>query len=702
MENLGGKNIEEYKSRLTNFSNEFDLGLFVYIVRKSLLWVAVIMAVAALAAFIYLRYTPIVYNARALIQLGQDNNANQIIDVTSIREDNSTDVKVEQLRSKLLISRTVERLPIRISYFAKGQILTNEHYKYTSYEVVLDTIRNQRVYDIAIPITFADSTTFSFTYGGFNIENQRVGQLIDAGDFAFTVHVLNGKSLLRNEEEYELLFKINSTHSLASRFASGLNIRIANNTAKTLEIAYKDNNALLAKDFVMAHAEEFIRYDLEKRMQSDEYVLTFLDSQIDTVFENLKASEVDLNAYKQANKVTDLDAVGKSYLDRLNYLENDIVSLDIEQRLLDEVEVLAKKSTSNIEVNSLVPLVAGSRYNATLSKLLDGLYDLMLRKESALYSITPENDRIKTLDYNINVQKSLILQSLKTLRQQINNSKQQLQEKVLELEGVYYNLPIKELEYARLQRLFSINEKYYTLLLEKAIEYRISKEGFVSTNQILEEARIPLEPVKPVKKIILFTFFMAGLLISLILVSVRYLLHNNITSLNEIVRLSNATISTIGIVPRFKEDIPVSMLLVDKSPRSLIAESFRSIRTNLQFIDNSEGSKMAAITSTISGEGKTFVSLNLAGIIAFSGKKVVVIDLDMRKPKIHKAFGVENQQGMSTILIGRHTIEECIRDTSLPNLQYITAGPVPPNPSELIIGESMMKVLAELKSVSTL
>jgi tyrosine-protein kinase Etk/Wzc len=175
------------------------------------------------------------------------------------------------------------------------------------------------------------------------------------------------------------------------------------------------------------------------------------------------------------------------------------------------------------------------------------------------------------------------------------------------------------------------------------------------------------------------------------------LLHNNITSLNEIVRLSNATIPTIGIVPKFKEDIPVSMLLVDSSPRSLIAESFRSIRTNLQFIDNSAGCKMAAITSTISGEGKTFVSLNLAGIIAFSGKKVVVIDLDMRKPKIHKAFGVENQQGMSTILIGRHTIEECIRDTTLPNLQYITAGPVPPNPSELIIGESMMKVLAELK-----
>jgi tyrosine-protein kinase Etk/Wzc len=469
------------------------------------------MAGAALAAFLYLRYTPVVYNARTLIQLGQDNNANQIIDITKVGDDNGTDVKVEQLRSKLLIGRTVERLPIRISYFAKGQILTNEHYKLTSYEIRLDTIRNHRSMDVSIPIVFTDSTTFSFIYGGVNRENQKVGQTIDANDFTFSVHVLNGKSLIKIQEEYELFFRINSNHSLASRFANGLSVRIANNTAKTIEVAFKDNNAMLARDFVMAHAEEFILYDLEKRRQSDEYVLTFLDSQIDTVFENLKKSELDLNAYKQANKVTDLDAVGKSYLDRLNYLENDIVSLDIEQRLLDEVENLAKQSTNNIEVNSLVPLVAGSRYNATLSKLLDGLYSLMLRKETALYSVTPDNDRIKTLDYNINVQKSLILQSLKTLRVQIQNSKEQLKEKVRELEGVYYNLPIQELEYARLQRLFSINEKYYTLLLEKAIEYRISKEGFVSNNQILEEARIPLEPVKPVKKMVLFTFFIGGI-----------------------------------------------------------------------------------------------------------------------------------------------------------------------------------------------
>ena len=139
------------------------------------------------------------------------------------------------------------------------------------------------------------------------------------------------------------------------------------------------------------------------------------------------------------------------------------------------------------------------------------------------------------------------------------------------------------------------------------------------------------------------------------------------------------------------------MLIVDKNPRSLIAEAFRSVRTNLQFINNNPGSKIIAVTSTISGEGKTFVALNLAGIIAFSGKRVVVCDLDMRKPKIHKGFGVENSEGMSTLLIGRGSLETSIRKSKLENLDYITAGPIPPNPSELIINDRMNALIEELK-----
>src|SRR5690606_31981395 len=137
----------------------------------------------------------------------------------------------------------------------------------------------------------------------------------------------------------------------------------------------------------------------------------------------------------------------------------------------------------------------------------------------------------------------------------------------------------------------------------------------------------------------------------------------------------------LGIVPRYKREIPISQMLVDKSPKSVIAEAFRSIRTNLQFINNEEGSQLMAVTSTISGEGKTFNAINLAGVISFSGKKVIILDLDMRKPKIHLGFNVENNRGISTILIKKDSFENCINKSSLENLDFITAGPIPPNPS---------------------
>ncbi|NDB29449.1 hypothetical protein EB151_07860, partial [archaeon] len=193
------------------------------------------------------------------------------------------------------------------------------------------------------------------------------------------------------------------------------------------------------------------------------------------------------------------------------------------------------------------------------------------------------------------------------------------------------------------------------------------------------------DPTAPNKTMVVTIFMLMAFILSIGLILLRYLLSNDISSLNEIVKVTHASVGTLGIIPRYRENIPVSQLVVDKRPKSVLTESFRTIRTNLQFLNNKDGAKTIAITSTISSEGKTFVAINLAGIIAFSGKKVIILDLDMRKPKIHKGFGTTNEIGMSTILIGKHTFKECLKRSALDNLDFITAGPVPPNPSELII-----------------
>lgn len=700
MENIEGRKYDEYKERLTNFSNEFDLGLFVHIVRKSIVWVFLLIFLSAAGAYIYLKYTPGVYEAKVIIQLGEDDNATKVLNVGQYNEENSLQSKLELLRSKLLIKETLKRIPIEVSYFAEGEILTNEHYTQSPYEVEILELKSESARNKAILVNFEDATKFELIYRGKEFPGQQVNQAIDIGDVRIRVKVNNPESLIQHlEREDQLFFRINSLDGLSNRFYGNLDVRILNNTAKTMVISYRDHNPHIARDFVMAHAEEFINFDLEKRSRSEENIINFIDAQIDTVFEKLRNSESTLNTYKQENKITNLSSISEVYLQRLTKYEDDVLQLELELKLLEQVELLTEKNVKEIQAHNIVPLISGSTFENTLTGLLDNLNQLLIEKEEALYSVTIDNDRIKSLEHQIGIQKNLILESVSALRDKVVEQKKNLSEKVHDVEGTYYTLPEKELEFARLQRLLHINEKYYTMLLEKRIEYRISKEGFVSRHQVLEEAPLPRNPISPRKNMILVSFVLTGAILGFILISIRYLVHNNITSLNEIVRLSHASISTLGVVPKFKREIPISMLIVDKNPKSIIAEAFRSLRTNLQFISNEPGPKTVAVTSTISGEGKTFIALNLAGIIAYSGKKVVVLDLDMRKPKIHKSFKVDNSKGMSSLLIGKDELEDTIQNTSLEHLDFITAGPIPPNPSELILGIRMKTLIDRLKAM---
>ena len=233
-------------------------------------------------------------------------------------------------------------------------------------------------------------------------------------------------------------------------------------------------------------------------------------------------------------------------------------------------------------------------------------------------------------------------------------------------------------------------------MIDKKAEYQISKAGYVSEIVTLDISSVPKDPVSPRKRLIYFGSFLVALVISLGLILLRYLFFNSITNINDIVKYTDAVV--LGIIPKYKKDIPVSQLIVDKKPKSLIAESLRSVRTNLQFISNEPGPKVIAITSTISGEGKTFVAINLSGVIAFSEKKVIVMDFDLRKPKIHVGFGSENKKGVSTILMGINQIDECIQHSTIENLDFITAGPVPPNPSELMLNQRMPEMINYLKA----
>jgi capsular exopolysaccharide synthesis family protein len=313
-----------------------------------------------------------------------------------------------------------------------------------------------------------------------------------------------------------------------------------------------------------------------------------------------------------------------------------------------------------------------------------------------LNDVTEDNHKIKTIDKQIGAKKEQITNYIKTTIIQLKQSEANYNDKIDEYEsGIFTDTSYREIEYSRLQRLFTINENFYYQLIQKKAEYMISQAGYVSDNTILERANIPKDPVSPSKKNVLIIVTIISLFISFIIVLIRYLFYNKISTIQEI---SNFTdIPVIGAIPLHNNKSQHSQLLVHKSPKSVLAESFRNIRSNMEFLTDSDKPKVITISSTVSGEGKTFVAINLGGILAMTNKKVVLIDLDLRKPKLHNSFKTENTKGISTILIKKHTIEECLNDTEIDNLKVITSGPVPPNPSELVLTKNYLELLADLK-----
>lgn len=692
--------VENYRDRITNFSNDFDLGLFIHIVKRSLVWVILCTSLGLASAYVYIKYTAPVYKSSAVIQLSKSDNATKVLNVGNIYEEGSILAEIELLRSNFLVKQAIATLPLEVSYYTKGNILTYEHYQYNAYLLDDLVVHDSTILDHPIFISFLDQELIEINYilNGRDYKfNFGIDDLVITDHFDCKIVQRNKETIDQLKDENIFYFKFNNINTLTNKYASKYNIQILNANAKTISILCVDNNPILAKDLVQALADRFIEYDLERRSKSAESILNFINVQRDTVFEKLKASETLLQTFQKENRVNDMRDMSAIFIDRLNERENELLELEIEQNLLNEIEKSTDKSITDIDVYNLIPLLVGTDYENTLSELINDLHSLLLEREEIYFEVTPKNERVRALEYQIEIQKRLIIESIKTLNKRVGERKKNIQIQLDEFENNFFGLPAKELEFARIQRLFNINEKYYTRLLEKDIEYRISLAGFVPENRLLEDPRLPVHPISPKVNVIYTSFLMAGVLFSLLIIVIKYLFHNNITSLNDVSKLSNASIGILGMIPKYKKEIPISQLLVDKNPKSLIAESFRTVRTNLQFIDNSAGPKVIAITSTISGEGKTFVAINLAGIIAFSNKRVLVIDLDMRKPKIHLGFGVDNIKGMSTLLIGKDKFRDCIQHSKLNNLDFITAGPIPPNPSELIISEMMDHLLAEFK-----
>jgi capsular exopolysaccharide synthesis family protein len=329
----------------------------------------------------------------------------------------------------------------------------------------------------------------------------------------------------------------------------------------------------------------------------------------------------------------------------------------------------------------------------TLVKMVGDLGEAEQRRLSMLQTITETNPLVTALDDQINALKNGINSSIKNFKQGLEITKNQLRQRNSQFESSISRVPSQERGLLDVMRQQHLQDTLYMYLLQKREEVGMKLASGVPDSRTIDKVRSSRVPVKPIKSIIYLLFFIVGFVIPIAIIYVRDLLNFRISRRYDIEK-----ITPTPIIAEVSQSNDPGSLLVSSKPRSMVAEQIRALRTNLQFVIPKENQKVILFTSSMSGEGKSFISLNLGASVAMSGKKVVILELDLRKPKLHSGLAISNTNGLSNYLIGQAGIGEILKPVEQQKNYYIiTSGPIPPNPAELLVNGQIEILIEELK-----
>jgi len=692
-------------NKVPQLNDKFNPQVFLQTLRKSI-WILLLSIVIALfSGFLYLRYTKPQYETSTIIQINQSNKTNELLKLQHINSNDDLQHTVELLRSKEFIRRVLYKMNVNISYYRKGTFLAEELYKNSPFTVEIDTISPNY---INVPF-FVDSKDANNAILKFQDKEKEKSFILKLDKWQqlpmmkIKLHITNLNSFLSEKENLksnDYFFTYSDDNTNLKKYIPNINIVINNAMAKTIKINFWSYNPAKSADFCNIMAEEFLKYDVEQKKSSTAQILTFIDKQSDLIYEKLNFLDRQIKRFEKENNLQKADnlqsnTVSNIYLSRLQNIEEKILDYDYEINALKQInEQITKKP--NINIYELIGLLSGVESENLLINILDDLKNLNNQRNNLLNNITPDNLTVRQLNKQINEQKKVVINLTNSIINRLKTERTALQQKAKSYKQKISQKNYNEIELTRLQRLYTINEEFYNKLLERKTEYMIYEAGYVSNNTILERAETPKFPFRPDRKMTFIGLIILSLIITIIYIIIKYLLYTEIISADDISAYTDIPI--VGIIPKIKTESEVSKLIIEKNDNSIVSEAFRSFRTNLEFSFANNKNTVISITSTISGEGKTFVAINLAAITALLGKRVILLDMDLRKPRLNQSFEISNSEGITTILIGKNTVEECIHHTDIEHFDLIPAGPIPPNPSELIERPEMDKIISFLKT----
>ncbi|NBC81813.1 MAG: polysaccharide biosynthesis tyrosine autokinase [Bacteroidetes bacterium] len=485
-------------------------------------------------------------------------------------------------------------------------------------------------------------------------------------------------------------FHFNHIEVLAKQYQQNLEINSPKPSSFIINISLKGNNHTKVSDFLNGFAQNTIKNNLADKNRLANNTFTFINNQLGAISDSLADTESNLESFRSSNQVTDLSFQGQRVFDKISEIETEKSQLmarkQYYQYLVDYLQDTSK-------INELVAPSAMEIQDPVLTNLVTQLVNLNNERRNRARS-SATSIYIKELDIKINNLRRTILENARNNLNNINVSISELNDRISKLENELSRLPKTELQLMGIERKFKLNDAIYTYLLEKRAEAQIAKASSRSDYEVVEPARsLDPIPVAPKKSLNLIIALFLGTFFPILGILIKDFLNDKVTNIDQVE--DSLELPKIGQI--LHNDSHSSNVMVD-DPSSPIAESFKAIRTNYSFFMRNESSRVVlSVTSSVSGEGKSFCSYNLAVTFAQSGFKTVLLEFDLRRPSIHKMLGHHLDTGLSSYLINQALIENVIHETDVENLNFIPAGTIPPNPSELIASQEATNLIDALK-----
>jgi len=682
-------------------SNTFDSKRSLYHFLNKWHWFVLSIFTGLVIALFFNIYMPIKYNINSSIIINNINNGSTKVNISQGSYDNSRGAldlnHAVRLKSFVVNQKVLENLGWNIMWYQETLLYNKDIYGNEPFKVNL--IPNKlNITGIPIYVKKLSDTECEIMvdakYKQGNMSTKvsfkqkiKFGEPFNNQYFAFIIE--DSKNQYTSNSSF--FFTINNINSLVLRFQEHIKIIPNDKLPDLIELILNENNVRRGVDYLNELTKYYVEFGLAEKNLVAENTIKFIDNQLKSVTDSLSFSENKFATFRTNTQSVDLNQEGGIVMQKKENLESERAIL--ESRLEYLRNLRQDMNDAQRMKQTIIPSVIGIT-DVTINNLVTKLSDLYSRREVLSFSVQEKAPSLILLDKEIQFTHNLLSSNINTLLSATETDLDNLARRAGGFSSQLSLLPRTEQQFSSLKRSFDLNNDLYTFLLKMRAESAITYASNQPDVKVLDRARIETSKiVSPMQGVNFLIGLIMGFLIPLLIILLRDFFNNTFQSKEEIQEMTKLPIAGMIIHNKSKND-----LVVSENPRSNITESFRLLRTNLKFILNEDRKKVIAVQSTIAGEGKSFISLNLSSILALNDYKVLLVGVDMRMSKLHKALKSDNKKGLSTYLSNQDKFDDIVETTSINNLSYVSSGPMPPNPAELLENGSFERFMAEARS----